>query len=92
MIKSFKHKGLQKYFESGKIAGIQASHRNKLRLQLVAIDTAISIDDIDLPGFNLHPLKGKRKGIWSIKVNGNWRITFKFEDSNAYILDYEDYH
>ena len=71
---------------------IQADHRNKLRLQLVAIDTATSVDDIDVPGFDLNPLKGKRKGIWSIKVNGNWRVTFKFEEGNAYILDYEDYH
>ncbi len=92
MIKSFKHKGLQKYYDSGKSTGIQAAHKKRLRLQLIAIDTATNIDDIDIPGFNLHPLKGKRKGIWSIKVNGNWRITFKFEDGDAYILDYEDYH
>lgn len=61
-------------------------------MQLAAIDTAITIDDIDLPGFKLHPLKGDRTGIWSIVVNGNWRITFEFTDGNAYILNYEDYH
>ncbi len=92
MIKSFKHKGLQEYYDSGKAAVIQSKHKKRLKLQLIAIDTATTIDDIDLPGFNLHPLKGKRKGIWSINVSGNWRITFTFEDGGAYILDYEDYH
>ncbi len=92
MIKSFKHKGLKKYYDFGKISGIQADHRKKLKFQLIAIDTATNIDDIDLPGFDLHSLKGSRKEIWSIKVNGNWRVTFKFEDGDAYILDYEDYH
>ncbi|GAA3936722.1 type II toxin-antitoxin system RelE/ParE family toxin [Litoribacillus peritrichatus] len=92
MIKSFKHKGLKKYFETGSTSGIQAKHQNKLRMQLAAIDTAQEIDDINLPGFKLHPLKGNRDGIWSITVNGNWRITFEFIDGNAYILNYEDYH
>ena len=92
MIKSFKHKGLKKYFETGSVSGIQAIHQRKLRMQLAAIDTAQQIEDINLPGFNLHPLKGNRSGIWSITVNGNWRITFEFIDSNAYILNYEDYH
>ncbi len=92
MIKSFKHKGLKKYFETGSVAGIQAMHQRKLRMQLTAIDTAQEIDDINLPGFKLHPLKGDRDGVWSITVNGNWRITFEFIDGNAYILNYEDYH
>lgn len=92
MIKSFKHKGLKKYFQTGSVAGIQAKHECKLRMQLTAIDTAQAIDDINLPGFKLHPLKGNRDGIWSITVNGNWRITFEFIDGNAYILNYEDYH
>ena len=61
-------------------------------MQLAAIDTAQEIDDINLPGFKLPPLKGDRDGIWSITVNGNWRITFEFIDGNAYILNYEDYH
>ena len=74
------------------MSGIQPSHRNRLRLQLSALDTAMCIEDIDIPGFNLHPLRGSRKGIWSISVSGNWRITFKFEDSNVYIVNYEDYH
>ncbi|MEZ9006713.1 type II toxin-antitoxin system RelE/ParE family toxin [Vibrio sp. 10N.247.311.59] len=92
MIKTFKHKGLKKFFETGSKAGIQAQHERKLRMQLAAIDTATIIDDVDLPGFKLHPLKGDRDGIWSITVNGNWRITFEFIDGNAYILNYEDYH
>jgi len=92
MIKSFKHKGLKKYFETGSTSGIQATHQRKLRMQLAAIDSAQEIDDINLPGFKLHPLKGNRDGVWSITVNGNWRITFEYIDGNAYILNYEDYH
>ncbi|VAW49207.1 Toxin HigB [hydrothermal vent metagenome] len=92
MIKTFKHKGLKKFFELGACAGIQSKHERKLRIQLVAIDTAQLIEDIDLPGFNLHTLKGDRSGVWSITVNGNWRVTFEFIDGNAYILNYEDYH
>lgn len=61
-------------------------------MQLTAIDTAQEIEDINLLGFNLHPLKGNRDGIWSISVNGNWRIIFEFVDGNAYIINYEDYH
>nr|WP_240914128.1 type II toxin-antitoxin system RelE/ParE family toxin [Microbulbifer sp. SH-1] len=58
----------------------------------MALDTAVSIDDLNIPGYRLHPLKGQRKGIWSITVNGNWRLTFEFRDGNVYILNYEDYH
>ena len=92
MINSFKHKGLKKYFETGSSSGIQPKHQRKLRMQLAAIDTAQAIEDINLPGFKLHPLKGNRDGIWSITVNGNWRITFEFINGNAFILNYEDYH
>jgi len=92
MIKSFKHKGLQRFFESGSTRGIQSKHANKLRMQLAAMDTAQSIEDIDIPGYRLHPLKGSRRGIWTITVNGNWRVTFEFSDGNVYIANYEDYH
>jgi len=61
-------------------------------MQLVALDTANVIDDIDLPGFRLHPLKGNMKGLWSIEVNKNWRITFEFKAGDVYIVNYEDYH
>lgn len=73
-------------------SGVQAAHTKRLRMQLVALETAYEIEDMDIPGFRLHPLKGKLKGRWSIWVNGNWRITFEFRDGNAFILDYEDYH
>lgn len=92
MIKSFRHKGLRKLFETGSTAGIQASHAKRLRMQLAALDTAQSVDDMNLPGFALHPLKGEMRGRWAISVNGNWRLTFEFQDGNAYVLDYEDYH
>jgi len=61
-------------------------------MQLTALDTAQEIDDMDIPGFKLHPLKGKLKGRWSISVSGNWRITFEFREGNAFVIDYEDYH
>lgn len=92
MIKSFRHKGLRKYFESGSAAGIQPHHAKRLRMQLAALDTAQCIEDIDIPGFRLHPLKGTDEGRWSIWVNGNWRLTFEFQSGDAYVLDYEDYH
>jgi len=92
MIRSFKHKGLKRFYETGSVAGIQPAHKNRLRLQLTALDTATCIEDMDIPGFNLHPLRGDRKGTWSIMVSGNWRVTFQFIDSNAYIVNYEDYH
>ncbi|MBI5437121.1 MAG: type II toxin-antitoxin system RelE/ParE family toxin [Nitrosomonadales bacterium] len=92
MITSFRHKGLRKYFESGSLAGIQPAHANRLKMQLAALDTAHVIEDMDIPGFRLHPLKGSERGRWSIWVNGNWRVTFEFENGNAFVLDYEDYH
>ena len=92
MITSFRHKGLRKYFESGSLAGIQPAHSNRLKMQLAALDTAQVIEDMDIPGFRLHPLKGSERGRWSIWVNGNWRVTFEFENGNAFVLDYEDYH
>ena len=92
MIRSFRHKGLQKYFETGSKAGIQPAHANRLRMQLTALDTAQSIDDMDIPGFRLHVLKGSDRGRWSIWVNGNWRLTFEFIENDVHVLDYEDYH
>jgi len=91
VIKSFRHKGLRKYFESGSKAGIQPDQANRLRIQLAALNTATTIDDIDIPGFRLHALPGAEHR-WSIWVNGNWRVTFEFRDGHAFILDYEDYH
>ena len=90
MIKTFRHKGLQRFFENGNASGIQASHVKRIRMQLIALDTAQTIEDMDIPGYRLHPLKGQMQGRWSVMVNGNWRLTF--QEGNAYVLDYEDYH
>lgn len=92
MIQSFRHKGLRKFFESGSVAGIQPHHVKRLRMLLAALDTAQSIDDMNVPGFRLHALKGTDRGRWSVWVNGNWRMTFAFKSGHAYVLDYEDYH
>ncbi|WP_142811836.1 type II toxin-antitoxin system RelE/ParE family toxin [Tepidiphilus olei] len=92
MIKSFRHKGLRRFFETGSTSGIQASHAKRLRILLAALETAQTIDDMDIPGFRLHPLKGELGGRWSVSVSGNWRMTFEFRDGNAYVVDYEDYH
>ncbi len=74
------------------MAGIRPTHRKKLRIRLAALDTATSIQDVDLPGFRLHSLKGNREGLWAIDVSKNWRITFEFIDGDAYSVNYEDYH
>jgi proteic killer suppression protein len=92
VIESFKHNGLKRYHETGSESGIQAKHATRLRLQLAALDTSRVIDDMDVPGYRLNPLKGRAKNRWSIWVSGNWRLTFEFRDGNAYVLDYEDYH
>lgn len=92
MIKTFRHKGLKLYYETGNTRGIQANHANRLRMQLTALATAVEVSDLDLPGYKLHPLKGNRKGVWAISVSGNWRLTFEFADGNVHLLDYEDYH
>jgi len=92
VIKSFKHKGLRRFFETGSMAGIQPGHTQKLRIRLTALDTATCIQDMNTPGWRLHRLKGTRQGLWAIDVSKNWRIVFKFKDGNAYIVDYEDYH
>lgn len=81
-----------KFFEQGSMASIQPAHATRLRMQLAALDTARTIDDMDVPGFRLHPLKGLKPVRWAISVNGNWRLTFEFQNGNATILDYEDYH
>jgi toxin HigB-1 len=92
MIRTIRHKGLKRFFESGNTAGIQAQHANRLRMLLAALHSAQVVEDMDIPGFRLHPLKGKAKGRWSVWVNGNWRLTFEFVDGHAYVVDYEDYH
>lgn len=92
MIQSFRHKGLRRFYETGSVSGIQPKHVKRLRMLLAALDSSQTIDDMNVPGFRLHPLKGADKGRWSVWVNGNWRLTFEFRDGQAYVLDYEDYH
>lgn len=92
MIKSWKHKGLQKFFETGSTSGIISHHAAKLRIRLDALNRAAKIEDLSFPGYRLHPLKGSLSGRWSITVTANWRLTFEFENGNVYILNYEDYH
>jgi proteic killer suppression protein len=92
MIRSIRHKGLKRFFLSGNTTGIQPSHAKRLRMLLAALDTAQSIEDMNVAGFRLHPLRGQQRGRWSAWVNGNWRMTFEFHQGNAYVVDYEDYH
>lgn len=92
MIESFRHKGLRSLVETGSTAGVRASDAKRLRMQLAALDTATSVDDMDVPGFRLHPLAGTMLGRRSITVNGSWRLTFAFRDGNACVLDDEDDH
>jgi toxin HigB-1 len=96
MIISFKHKGLERFYRTGKNSGIQAAHIKRIQLILSNLDQAESASDMDLPGLRLRELKGNMKGnmkgVWSVVVNGNWRITFKFIGTNAELINYEDYH
>jgi len=92
MIISFIHKGLQRFYKTGKTKGIQVNHINRLRLILTNLDQAEKPSDMDLPGLRLHELKGNRKGIWSVAVSGNWRVTFRFNGRDSEIVNYEDYH
>ncbi len=92
MIKSFKHKGLERFFTTGMAAGIHQAHKARLEERLTALHTAFSVEDMDIQGWNLHALKGDRKGQWAINVSGNWRIVFEFVDGHAYVVNYEDYH
>lgn len=92
MIKSFKHKGLERLFIKGIASGVQADYVPRITLMLDAIDAAEQVKELDMPGFRLHRLKGDKRNLWSMRVSANWRITFEFEDGDAYILDLEDYH
>ncbi len=92
MIKSFRHKGLQRFFNTGNKSGIQAAHANKLRLQLAALNQAVKAEDLSAPAWKLHPLRGDLKGHWALTVNGNWRVIFTFDGTDAVLVDYRDYH
>ena len=92
MIRRFRHKGLQRFFETGSKAGIQTAHAVRLRAQLARLDKAVSLRDMDLPNWRLHPLKGNLAGHWAVWVDENWRLTFTFEGEDATLADYQDYH
>jgi len=92
MILSFSHKGLERFYNTGSKAGIQAKHADKLRRILSNLDIASCADDLDLPAYRLHELKGSRRGVWSITVQANWRITFRFLSEDIELINYEDYH
>lgn len=92
MIKTIKHKGLKKFYHSGDLSGIQASHARRLQLILTRLDASICVEDMDLPGLKLHKLIGQLKGFHSVTVQANWRIIFRLENAQAYDVNYVDYH
>ena len=92
MIKNFKHKGLRNFFTTGSTKGINPNHAKRLEERLQALHTAITIEDMDIPGWRLHQLKGGRSGLWAVNVSGNWRVVFEFKEGHAYVVNYEDYH
>ena len=91
-ITGFRHKGLERFFLTGVMSGIQAKHADRLRLILGRLNVATSARDMNLPGLDLHELSGQRKGTWAVKVSGNWRITFTCVARDVDRIDYEDYH
>jgi toxin HigB-1 len=92
MIKTFRHKGLERFFREGSKAGIQPKHDKRLRLQLGRLDAATTAADMNLPGWRWHVLTGDLRGHWAVWVDKNWRLTFTFEGSDAVLVDYQDYH
>jgi proteic killer suppression protein len=92
MIRSFRHKGVERFFRSGSRAGIQAAHAPSLARQLSALDAATRPEDMNRPGWDWHPLTGSLSGHWSVSVNGNRRLTFSFQNGDAVLVDYQDYH
>ena len=92
MIVSFAHKGLERFYHTGATPGIQAMLAKRLRLLLALLDATVIIKDMDAPGLRLHKLKGEKKDIWAVSVQANWRMSFRFKNNNAEIVNYEDYH
>ena len=92
MVKRIRHRGLRRLYEDGGIRGLSADHAPRLRLILAALDAAEAPRDMDVAGWRLHPLKGARRGEWSVLVSGQWRVTFRFDGNNATDVNYEDYH
>ncbi len=92
MIKSFTHKGLETFFHTGSTKGIQVNHAARLARMLERLDAASDVKDMNAPGYGLDQLKGSMVEHWSVKVSGNWRLTFRFEDGHAHVVNYQDYH
>ena len=92
LIQSFKHKGLERFFKTEKISGVQVKHSKRLKLILGRLNASTSANDMNLPGLFLHPLAGNRTDIWSVRVSCNWIVTFHFNGEHAEIVNYEDYH
>ena len=92
MLKSYRHKGVKQFAETGSKAGIQPEHANRLRRLLSALDAATCPANMNAPGYALHPLKGDLEGHWAVRVSENWRLTFAFEGEDAILVDYQDYH
>lgn len=92
MIRGFKHKGLKRLFEKGEAKGVRADHVDKVENILAVLNRARKPEDMNLPGFRLHRLKGDLKDFWSVTVRANWRVIFRFEQGDAYDIDYIDYH
>jgi len=92
MIRSFRHKGLERYFHTGSKVGIEPVHARRLRLQLALLDAATVPSDMNLPGWRLHPLHGPLEGRWAVWIDKNWRLTFTFAGFDAAAVDYQDYH
>ncbi len=92
VIRSFRHKGLARFFERGSKKGISPNHAERLRILLGRLDSAQRVEDLAFPGADLHLLKGSRTGLWALRVSGNWRLTFRYQDGDTHEVDYEDYH
>ncbi|MEH6544208.1 MAG: type II toxin-antitoxin system RelE/ParE family toxin [Porticoccaceae bacterium] len=92
MVLSFRHKELEKFFKTGKTSGVQVKYSKRLKLILGRLNASTSPNDMNLPGLFLHPLTGNRADIWSVRVSGNWRVTFRFNGEHAEIVNYEGYH
>jgi proteic killer suppression protein len=92
MIRSIRHKGLRRLYEEDDPRGVMAEHAKKLRNILTRLEAARTVTDMDIPGFRLHALKGERAGFWAVTVRANWRVIFRFDESDAFEIDYVDYH
>lgn len=92
MIKSWKHKGLENLFKNGSTKGVQPKHTERLKKQLATLHTITKPEDMNLPGYNFHALKGNMKGLFAVTVNANWRLTFGMKGIEVILVNYEDYH